>query len=246
MADHCIKIDRLTKRYSGETKDSLCGINLAIRAGDKFGILGPNGAGKTTLISILCGIIEPSGGQVYYWGKPFDRAAIQQKMGYVPQEYAFYQELTPLQNLEYFAAMYKLTAKEIAKRSEEILQVLGLSGVKHKKVATFSGGMKRRMNLAIGIIHRPAVLFLDEPTVGVDVQSKMAIMRLLDALNEEGTTIIYTSHHLDEAQEFCNQIALIDHGSIVTKGETAALLKTYNAKDLKGLLISLTGESYRD
>jgi ABC-2 type transport system ATP-binding protein len=106
--------------------------------------------------------------------------------------------------------------------------------------------MKRRMNLAIGIIHRPAVLFLDEPTVGVDVQSKVAIMRLLDALNAAGTTIIYTSHHLDEAQEFCNQIALIDHGNIVTQGETATLLKTHNATDLKGLLISLTGESYRD
>jgi ABC-2 type transport system ATP-binding protein len=248
MVENCIKIDRLTKRYPGETKDSLCGIDLTIKVGDKFGILGPNGAGKTTIISILCGIIEQSSGQVFYWDNEstINVADFQPIMGYVPQEYAFYDELTPLQNLEYFAAMYKLTAGVIAKRSDEILQILGLTEVKNKKVAKFSGGMKRRMNLAIGIIHEPSVLFLDEPTVGVDVQSKMAIMRLLDQLNEKGTTIIYTSHHLDEAQEFCTQIALIDHGNIITKGRTDTLLKEYNAKDLKELLINLTGESYRD
>jgi ABC-2 type transport system ATP-binding protein len=248
MIENCIKIDRLTKRYLGETKDSLCGIDLTIKVGDKFGILGPNGAGKTTIISILCGIIEQSSGQVFYWDNEstIDVINFQPIMGYVPQEYAFYDELTPLQNLEYFAAMYKLTAGVIAKRSDEILQILGLAEVKDKKVAKFSGGMKRRMNLAIGIIHEPSVLFLDEPTVGVDVQSKMAIMRLLDQLNENGTTIIYTSHHLDEAQEFCTQIALIDHGNIITKGQTDTLLKEHNAKDLKELLINLTGESYRD
>ncbi|HNP17065.1 MAG TPA: ABC transporter ATP-binding protein [Fulvivirga sp.] len=248
MIDNCIKIEQLTKRYSGSTQDSLGGVDLTIALGDKFGILGPNGAGKTTLISILCGIIEQTSGQVYYWNNdPHVKVqSIQQKMGYVPQEYAFYDELTPLQNLEYFAAMYKLSSSVIAARSKELLDILGLTEVMNKKVATFSGGMKRRLNLAIGIIHEPTVLFLDEPTVGVDVQSKMAIMRLLDQLNEQGATIIYTSHHLDEAQEFCNRIALIDHGNIITKGETVQLLKEHNAKDLKELLINLTGESYRD
>ncbi len=248
MADHCIKIDQLTKRYPGESKDSLCGVSLEIKVGDKFGILGPNGAGKTTLISILCGILEQTEGNVFYWGieATTDFANIQQKMGYVPQEYAFYQELTPVQNLEYFGAMYKLSASTIAARTEEILQILGLSEVKNKKVNTFSGGMKRRMNLAIGIIHEPSVLFLDEPTVGVDIQSKVAILRFLNDLNEKGTTIIYTSHHSDEAQEFCTQLALLDNGKLILKGQTNTLLKKHNAKDLKDLLINFTGESYRD
>ncbi|UII23383.1 ABC transporter ATP-binding protein [Fulvivirga ligni] len=245
MTDNCIKIERLTKRYPGESKDTLCGIDLTIREKDKFGILGPNGAGKTTLISILCGIIEASTGHVYYWDQVQTPKVIQQKIGFVPQEYAFYGELTPMQNLEYFGAMYKLTAAEIKEKSIEILTRLGLGDVKNKKVRAFSGGMKRRMNLAIGIIHDPAILFLDEPTVGVDVQSKMAIMKLLEELNQKGTTVIYTSHHLDEAEEFCNHIALIDHGTIITEGNTSELLKEH-AVDLKGLLINLTGESYRD
>ncbi len=248
MSDSCLKIEDVAKRYPGESKDILRNINLEIKVGDKFGILGPNGAGKTTLISILCGLIDASAGNVYYWDYKdgIDFSIIQQKIGFVPQEYAFYQELTPVQNLEYFGAMYRLSAAEIATRTSEILKILGLSDVQHKKVSAFSGGMKRRMNLAIGIIHQPSVLFLDEPTVGVDIQSKMAIMRFLNELNDKGTTIIYTSHHLDEAQEFCNEIALIDNGRIIIKGKTKALLEENNAKDLKGLLINFTGESYRD
>ena len=248
MTPNCIKIEQLTKRYPGESIDSLCGVSLDIKVGDKFGILGPNGAGKTTLISILCGIMEQSRGNVFYWDLDVstDFANIQQKMGYVPQEYAFYQELTPVQNLEYFGAMYKLSAKTITAKTNEILQILGLSDVKNKKIATFSGGMKRRMNLAIGIIHEPSILFLDEPTVGVDIQSKVAILRFLNDLNKKGTTIIYTSHHSDEAQEFCTQLALIDNGKIIVKGQTDTLLKEHKARDLKDLLINLTGESYRD
>lgn len=244
----CIKIERITKRYPGATADSLCGVDLSVKVGDKYGVLGPNGAGKTTLISILCGLFGQSSGRIFYWGEePIGvTKELQQRLGYVPQEYAFYHELTPLQNLEYFAAMCKLEKEVIKSRSSDILQRLGLLDVRNKKVGTFSGGMKRRMNLAIGIIHEPDVLFLDEPTVGVDVQSKMAIMRLLNELNEKGTTIIYTSHHLDEAQEFCNRIALIDNGAIIANGDTNALLAQHEATDLKELLIKLTGESYRD
>jgi len=248
MPATCIKIDRLTKRYPGESKDSLCGVDLDINIGDKFGILGPNGAGKTTLISILCGIMEQTSGEVHYWD--FETSTnfnnIQQKMGYVPQEYALYEELTPVQNLEYFGALYKLSSEKILERTNEILEILGLSDVKNKKINTFSGGMKRRMNLAIGIIHEPSILFLDEPTVGVDVQSKVAILRFLNELNSKGTTIIYTSHHTDEAQEFCTQLALIDHGEIIIKGQTDALLREHKVKDLKELLINFTGLSYRD
>jgi len=246
--DKCIQIEQLTKRYRGATEDSLGGVSLVVNAGDKFGILGPNGAGKTTLISIICGILPPTSGHVHYWQQQteVDFETIQAKIGFVPQEYAFFQELTPIQNLEYFGAMYGLSANQIAQRTKELLQLLGLAAVGHKKVLTFSGGMKRRVNLAIGIIHQPTVLFLDEPTVGVDVQSKVAILRFLNELNQAGTTIIYTSHHLEEAQEFCNRIALIDLGNIIMDGSTKQLLQQHQSNSLKDLFIKYTGEAYRD
>ncbi|BDS13979.1 ABC transporter ATP-binding protein [Aureispira anguillae] len=248
MQANCIQIEALYKRYKRAEEDSLHAIDLTIQKGDVYGILGPNGAGKTTLISILCGILEPSGGRINYWKaqNKVNFKAIQSEIGFVPQEYALYQELTPIQNLEYFGALYNLSKEKIARRTKEILEVLGLSHVANKKVETFSGGMKRRVNLAIGIIHEPTILFLDEPTVGVDVQSKVAILKFLTMLNNAGTTIIYTSHHLSEAEEFCNQIALIDRGRIIMKGQINTLLELHQAENLKALFIQFTGEEYRD
>lgn len=248
MSFNCIQIEEVSKRYSGAPKDSLKKVSLKIQTGDIYGILGPNGAGKTTLISILCGILEATGGHVIYRdnNEEVNFRGIQPKIGFVPQEYALYQELTPVQNLEYFGALYNLSKEKIAARTEEILTILGLARVANHRVETFSGGMKRRVNLAIGIIHEPSILFLDEPTVGVDVQSKVAILKFLNQLNEGGTTIIYTSHHLSEAQDFCNRIALIDQGEIIMKGEIDDLLSTHAAKDLKSLFIQFTGEEYRD
>lgn len=248
MSQNCLEIQNIYKRYHGETIDSLSGINLTIKVGDRFGILGPNGAGKTSLISILCGIIPQSAGDVLYWGERFSEqsTALKSKIGYVPQDFAFYEDITAFQNLEYFGAMYNLPKTQVHARAHELLDLLGLKAVSHKKVKAFSGGMKRRVNLAIGILHKPSILFLDEPTVGVDIQSKNAIINFLNHINQEGTTIIYTSHHLDEAQEFCNQIALIDQGKNIISGETTALLKENDAKDLKDLMLRLTGEAYRD
>lgn len=248
MAANCIEIKALTKRYKGAPKNSLNSVSLEIQEGDKFGILGPNGAGKTTLISIMCGILEASSGGVEYLrnGASASFKMMQVEIGFVPQEYALYQELTAIQNLEYFGAMYNLSKATIAARTAELLDILGLSHVANHRVGTFSGGMKRRVNLAIGVIHEPSILFLDEPTVGVDVQSKVAILKFLNALNEGGTTIIYTSHHLSEAQEFCNRIALIDQGRIILQGAMDALLEAHQAHDLKDLFIQFTGEAYRD
>lgn len=248
MSDSCIEISNLSKRYSGEPTDSLSAINLEICQGDRFGILGPNGAGKTTLISILCGLNQASGGNVFYWGNPMNEqlAILKDKIGYVPQDFAFYEDLSPKQNLEYFGAMYNLSKSSIKSRTSYLLSVLGLTDHTKRKVKHFSGGMKRRVNLAIGLMHEPEVLFLDEPTVGVDIQSKNAIMNFLSDLNHHGTTIIYTSHHLDEAQEFCRNIALIDNGKNIAAGNTKTLLMDNGVKDLKELLIKLTGEAYRD
>ncbi len=248
MQQNCIQIENLSKRYSGSVTDCLSEINLSISSGDKFGILGPNGAGKTTLISILCGVLEQTSGKVKYYDN--DHAVnfnmIQSKIGFVPQEYALYQELTPLQNLEYFGALYNLKKNKIAKESRYILDRLGLTSVADKKILSFSGGMKRRVNLALGIIHQPSILFLDEPTVGVDVQSKVAILKFLNELNEKGTTIIYTSHHLSEAEEFCNRIVLIDNGKVIIKGNLQNIMKDHKTENLKELFLEFTGEEYRD
>lgn len=243
-----IAIDQVSYRYQNEVEQTLKSVQLSVLPGDIFGLLGPNGAGKTTLMSIMVGILKPGSGSVsYYDGKRVPgRQEIREMIGYVPQDYAFYPELTPLQNLAYFGAMYNMSSSRIRKRSTELLDVLGLSNVAGKKVSEFSGGMKRRVNLAIGILHEPRVIFLDEPTVGVDVQSKYAIVSFLRELNRSGVTIVYTSHHLAEAEELCNRIAMIDHGKVIAFDHISSLLKTNNSKDLQSLFLSLTGVSYRD
>lgn len=244
-----IEISNLYKRYKNAQQDSLSDININIEAGTKFGLLGPNGAGKTTMISILCGFLEASSGNVSYLsaeGKEITGKELKSIIGFVPQEYAMYGELTPMQNLEYFGALYNMKPEVIHSRSVELLDILGLNEVSDKKVGNFSGGMKRRVNLAIGIIHNPSIIFLDEPTVGVDVQSKHAIIRFLNELNQKKTTIIYTSHHMNEAQEFCDELVLIDHGKVVAQGGTQELLATHGEEDLHTMFINLTGEEYRN
>jgi ABC-2 type transport system ATP-binding protein len=243
-----IQIENVTKRYKSAQEDSLSRVNLQINEADVYGLLGPNGAGKTTLISILCGIIPPSEGKLAYYigGTEISHSERRSRLGFVPQEYAFYQELSPRQNLDYFGAMYNLSRADLSVRINALLDELGLAKVADKEVSTFSGGMKRRVNLAIGLIHKPAILFLDEPTVGVDVQSKNAIIKYLEEINRAGTTIVYTSHHMSEAEEFCNRIALIDHGKVVAEGGMEELLIKNDASSLQDLFIKLTGEEYRD
>ena len=244
-----ISIDAVSKQYAPNLSFSLEAFNLRIHANSKFGILGPNGAGKTTLISILTGLLDPTSGKVDYVLKSGDYLVgnhLKKSIGFVPQDFAFYPELTPIQNLHYFGALSGLSSKKKKKRTEYTLEALGLTAVAKKKAHTFSGGMKRRLNLAIGIIHEPVILFLDEPTVGVDVQSKFAILQLLDKLNTEDTTIIYTSHHLTEAQEFCSDIAMIDKGKLICSNNTNGLLEEYQSVHLEELFIKLTGQALRD
>lgn len=244
----CIDVSNLTKRYKNAEEDSLKKVSFHIREGEKFGILGPNGAGKTTLISVLCGIFPQSSGNFSFSlsGQPLDRKSRRKTIGFVPQEYAFYEDLTPIQNMEYFGSLYGISKKDIHLRSDTIFSVLGLTKLTHKKTKIFSGGQKRRMNLAIGVIHNPKILFVDEPTVGADVQSKHAMIGYLNALNEQGTTIVYTSHHMSEAQEFCHRIAFISNGLLIACDDVDVLLNKHDAKDLTSLFIQLTGEGYSD
>ncbi|WP_428224384.1 ABC transporter ATP-binding protein [Flavobacterium sp.] len=249
MDTDIIHITKLYKQYKGADFFSVNDLNLAIAQNDIFGLLGPNGAGKTTLISMLCGLVKPTSGTFVIDGLTYatDARLIKQRIGVVPQEYALYPTLTARENLLYFGSMLGLKGKELRQKVEEYLEHLGLLKFADKRVETFSGGMKRRVNLIAGILHNPKVLFLDEPTVGVDVQSKNVIIDFLKELNAQGTTIVYTSHHLTEAQDFCNKIAIIDRGTIFAEGTPEELIQnTPNAHNLEDVFIALTGKELRD
>lgn len=243
-----IKIQNISKQYKDADFQSLSNVVLNIPQQSVFGLLGPNGAGKTTLISILCGIIQPTLGTYEINGISNKKSsAIKNIIGVVPQEYALYPTLTAYENLMYFGSLYNVSRAELKEKIPEFLIHLGLENFMHKKVDTFSGGMKRRVNLIAGILHNPKVLFLDEPTVGVDVQSRATIIDYLKLLNQQGTTIVYTSHLMAEAQDFCTDIAIIDQGSVFVQGTPKELIESVpNAHNLEEVFIELTGKKLRD
>lgn len=247
--EEIIRVRGLSKRYAGSDRYALNDLSLAIRKGEIFGLLGPNGAGKTTLISALCGMIAPTSGELEFDGLNYrkHRQRIKRHIGVVPQEYALYPTLNAVENLYYFGSLYGIPHRELKQRIAEGIRRVGLNEFAKKPIKTFSGGMQRRINLLAGILHQPAVLFLDEPTVGVDVQSKEVIMALLHELHRQGTTIIYSSHHLNEAQNFCTRIAIIDEGRIVTSGKPEHLIESVaGATTLENVFIHLTGSHLRD
>jgi ABC-2 type transport system ATP-binding protein len=199
-------------------------------------------------MNLMTGLLRPNEGNITLLGHDVSKQdkTVNKLFGFVPQDFSFYQELSPVENLEFFGAWSGLSKQEISRRTDELLTILGLEDVRDKQVQKFSGGMKRRVNLAIGVIHNPQVLFLDEPTVGVDVQTRHAIINYLRTLNDNGTTLIYTSHQLAEAEGLCEQVALIDGGEIITQGNLDALLLKHEQQNLEDLFINLTGKEYRD
>ena len=244
-----IQIKELSKKYKGAESFSVSNLDMTINEGDIFGLLGPNGAGKTTLISMLSSLLRPTSGSFTIGGLNYKdhQKELKQLIGTVPQEYALYPSLTALENLMYFGSMYGIRKSDLKNDIKVHLETLGLSEFANKKIKTFSGGMKRRINLIAGILHSPKVLFLDEPTVGVDVQSRNVIIAHLKKLNAQGTTIIYTSHHLNEAEEFCTRVAIIDCGAIVCEGEPKKLIAAHhNALHLEDIFLEKTGKALRD
>lgn len=238
-----IAITDLKKRYKKSQIDSLKSISFNIPKGSRTGILGPNGAGKSTLISIICGILEPTSGSVKFTkddGSAFEGNDLKKQIGFVPQEYALYEDLTLMQNIEYFGALYELSKDQIQERAKLLITEFDLLDVGNKKVKGFSGGMKRRVNLILSILHQPSILFLDEPTAGVDVQNKHAIINYLKKLNELGITLIYSSHHLDEAEQLCDNIILLNKGEIVANDTIDQLMNQTESKSLTELFLSLT------
>jgi ABC-2 type transport system ATP-binding protein len=244
-----LHIQKLSKKYKGADYFSVSNLDLDILKGEIFGVLGPNGAGKTTLISMLCSLIKPTSGTFTINNLDYinNKKELKQLIGIVPQEYALYPSLTAYENLSYFGSMYGLQGKILKKSIHLYLEKMGLLEFANKKIEIFSGGMKRRINLIASVLHQPKILFLDEPTVGVDVQSKNVIIDHLKQLNKGGTTIVYTSHHLNEAEHFCSRVAIIDNGKIILKGTPKELiLSNEKAHNLEDVFIRYTGKELRD
>ncbi|MFN8322797.1 MAG: ABC transporter ATP-binding protein [Chitinophagales bacterium] len=246
MSGSAISIEGLNFHYTENSGVVFKNFSLNIAEGERFGLLGPNGAGKTTLMNLMTGVLQAKAGHVQLLGKNITGdKSVKKLFGFVPQHHSFYQELSPSENLQFFGAWAGLSSNEIKQRTGVLLEVLGLSHVADKPVSKFSGGMKSRVNLAIGVIHQPKVLFLDEPTTGVDVQTRHAIIEYLKELNTAGTTLIYTSHLLAEAENLCTDVAMIDNGHIIVQDSLPNLLQQ-QGQGLETLFLNLTGKSYRD
>ena len=224
MADPVLAVTDIRKRY-GQTV-ALDGVSLAVEAGDLFGLLGPNGAGKTTLIKIICGLTDADSGEVRLFGEPFTRASrdLKRLVGIGTQDLAIYPDLSARENLRFFGKLYGLGDKELESRIDEVLSAVGLTERASDRAGTYSGGMKRRLNLAAAVVHGPKLLFLDEPTTGVDPQSRNHIFQQVRSLNAAGMTIVYTSHYMEEVQMLCTRIAILDNGRVLAADTLPNLL----------------------
>jgi len=234
MSQTIIEARGLVKRYGD--LEAVKGLSFAIRRGEIFGFLGPNGAGKTTTISMLSCLLEPSGGTAIVAGHDVAKApdAVKRRIGLVPQELALYPTLSARDNLDYFGRIYGLRGRGLRQRVDEVLEMVNLTERARAAVKTYSGGMKRRLNIAAGLLHRPEVLFLDEPTVGVDPQSRNAIFEHVERLRDEGMTVLYTTHYMEEAERLCDRVAIVDEGRFVALDTPRKLIS-----DLGGGIIHL-------
>lgn len=216
-----LKVENIYKEY--DKTQVVKGISLNIKKGEIFGLLGPNGAGKSTTISMITGLVKKTSGEITYEENTSSIAKWKENIGLVPQDFALYFDLTAYENVSFFCSLYGYKRKELKKRVEKALEFVGLLDVKNKKASTFSGGMKRRLNIACAIAHSPKLIIMDEPTVGIDPQSRNHILESVKKLRKEGATIIYTSHYMEEVEELCDTIAIIDHGKVMAIGTSSEL-----------------------
>ncbi len=227
-----LNISHLSKSFN--SLKAVDDISFEVDKGEIFGFLGPNGAGKTTTISMISGLLKPDSGKIIIDGLDQDtnRQKIKQLMGVVPQDMAFYEELTAKENLSFWGKLHGMGKKTLNERMAYLLTKTGLSGRENDPLKKYSGGMKRRINLIIGLIHQPKLLLLDEPTLGIDVQTKLNIYEIIQEASEKDSTVIYTTHNLKEAEELCHRIAIIDNGKILAIGTLEELIQIVGEKDI--------------
>ena len=231
MTELVLEVKDLRRRFDDLT--AVDGVSFAVAQGETYGLLGPNGAGKTTTISMIAGLLEPTAGTVIVRGEPMSPKSFQAKrsIGLVPQELAIYPDLTGRENLRFFGGLYDLRGQELSERVQEVLATVGLSDRADDRASEYSGGMKRRLNIAVGLLHRPRLLILDEPTVGVDPQSRNAILESVEHLADEGMSVLYTTHYMEEAERLCDRVGIIDQGALVAEGTRRELVSTVGQSD---------------
>lgn len=220
-----IHAENLYKSYPGNQANAVSQLNLNIEEGEFYGLLGSNGAGKTTTINMLCGILKPDSGHIRINGKklPSQLEEIKRTIGVVPQDLAIYPSLNSFENLSFIGKMYDIPRSQLEDKIQYYIDLLGMREYAQRKASTYSGGMKRKLNLIAGILHQPKVIFLDEPTVGIDIQSKKLIIDLLKQLHKSGVTLIYTSHNMEEAELLCTKVGILNLGKLVLEGSPAEL-----------------------
>lgn len=248
--DTILKTVDLTKKYDGKTV--VDNLNIEIKKGEIFGLLGPNGAGKSTTMNMICNIIKPDFGMVEFLGKDFrkNKKELSAKLGYIPQNLAIHGSLKAWENVELFTSLYGIKGSELKDRIDESLEYVGLSERRNDYAKKFSGGMKRRLNIACAIGHHPELLIFDEPTVGIDPQSRNFILEKIKESNKNGATVIYTSHYMEEVEAICTRIAIMDNGKIIASGTSEELKKLVvddtESITLEEVFLTLTGKKLRD
>jgi ABC-2 type transport system ATP-binding protein len=226
-----LEAHNLVKKFNDFT--AVDGVSFAIEEGEVFSLLGPNGAGKTTTISMLSCLLAPTQGDAVIGGHSVDKdpMAVKKVIGVVPQDIALYEDLSAIENLMFWGRMYGMRGAALKGRVEEVLEQVGLADKAKQRVKTYSGGMKRRINIAVGLLHKPRLLFMDEPTVGIDPQSRRNILDSVKELNRQGMTVLYTTHYMEEAQELSQRVGIIDHGKLIALGTQKELTQMVGQMD---------------
>ncbi len=242
-----LELNSISKTYNSALSPALDAIDLQIPSSKIFGLLGPNGAGKSTLINIISGLLMYDDGEIYWKSKLASTSSYKSKLGLVPQDIALYPRLTAFENLDFIASQYNINRKISHEIINNYLQILGLYNKRNQQLRFFSGGMKRMVNIIAGLLHNPELLIMDEPTVGIDVQSKNTIHEFLLELNKEGISMLYTSHMMEEAEKLCDEIAIIDKGKILSFGKPSELVSQIpDADNLEDVYMSIIGKGIQN
>lgn len=235
MNANAIEVLELHKTFglNGSAFRAVDGVSFTVQAGEIFSLLGPNGAGKTTTISMLSCLLQPTSGDALVFGHSIrrDAMAVKSALGVVPQDIALYEDLSARENLTFWGRMYGLEGKQLRQRVDAVLEMIGLADRQKERVGKYSGGMKRRVNIGVALLHQPRVIYMDEPTVGIDPQSRRSILDSVVALKEQGMTVLYTTHYMEEAEELSDRIAIMDHGKVIACGTNAELIKVVGELD---------------